>query len=162
MTPETPPETPSCPPSPRNAQLRAHSSPLPHLPHIDELELGLEPLEANIPPSLSRSTSSESEHRPLTPSLYRLPSPAPSDESYCSDCPDCAERKRKRSSDELDDDEEDGAGVEVELGPPTETGKPPTVAPPTKRKGKGKAAPGEDLVIGDGRISPFMVKAFVR
>ena len=105
MTPETPPETPSCPPSPRNAQLRAHSSPLPHLPHIDELELGLEPLEANIPPSLSRSTSSESEHRPLTPSLYRLPSPAPSDESYCSDCPDCAERKRKRGSDELDDDE---------------------------------------------------------
>ncbi|RPD58943.1 hypothetical protein L226DRAFT_465555 [Lentinus tigrinus ALCF2SS1-7] len=108
MVPETPPETPSsCPPSPRDAELRAHSSPLPHLPHIDELELGLEPLEANIPPSLSRSTSSgsESEHRPLSPALYRSPSPAMSDESYCSECPDCMERKRKRSSEELDDDE---------------------------------------------------------
>lgn len=95
-TPETPPETP---PSPRNAQLRSSSTPI-HLPHISELDL--EPVEANIPPSITRSPE---RHTPLSPSLFRLPSPAMSDESYCSDCPDCTERKRKRSTEELDDDE---------------------------------------------------------
>ncbi|KAI1790261.1 hypothetical protein LXA43DRAFT_517020 [Ganoderma leucocontextum] len=105
--PETPPETP---PSPRNAELRASSPPVTHLPHISEL--GLEPLEVHLPPSLGRSPSpspSPSSSRPLSRSLYRLPSPAFSDSSYCSECPDCADRKRKRSSEPDDEGELDAA-----------------------------------------------------
>lgn len=100
-SPSSSPETTSCPPSPRDAEMRSSSSSVPTLPHI--CELNLEPLEANIPPSITRTGMSD--HRPLSPSLYRLSSPAMSDDSYCSDCPDCVDtRKRKRDSEELDDD----------------------------------------------------------
>lgn len=111
-SPETPPETP---PSPRNAELRASSPPITHLPHISEL--GLEPLEAHLPPSLARSSSSRSRSSSSTsprprsrsrlPPIYRLPSPAFSDSSYCSECPDCAEKDRKRKRSAEPDDEED-------------------------------------------------------
>ncbi|EJF64436.1 hypothetical protein DICSQDRAFT_145081 [Dichomitus squalens LYAD-421 SS1] len=95
---QTPPETP---PSPRSAQLRASSPPVIHLPHISELRL--EPLETNLQPSLKRTSPAP---RPLSTSVYRMPSPAMSDVSYFSDCPDCVEKKRKRSS-EPDETEED-------------------------------------------------------
>ena len=103
---ETPPETP---PSPRSAELRASSPPVTHLPHISEL--GLEPLEAHLPPSLARSTSSSSSSaspRPRSHSraLYRLPSPALSESSYCSDCPDCTDEKKRKRSVEPDDEED--------------------------------------------------------
>ncbi|KAH9851858.1 hypothetical protein C2E23DRAFT_827945 [Lenzites betulinus] len=86
--PQTPPETPSCPPSPRSAELRSGASPL---PHVDVAEAGLLP-------SIRRS-----EHQTLSCSDYRLPSPALSEESYCSDCPDCVERKRKHPEEDADD-----------------------------------------------------------
>lgn len=85
----SPPETPSsCPPSPRSEELRSGSSPLPHI----------DPAEAGLLPSITRS-----EPRPLSRTLYRLPSPAMSDESFCSECPDCIERKRKHDSEDADE-----------------------------------------------------------
>ncbi|OJT07151.1 hypothetical protein TRAPUB_1966 [Trametes pubescens] len=89
--PDTPPESPSCPPSPRSADLRANTPPLLHL----------EPDEAGLLPSIARSHDS---HRPLSRTLYRLPSPALSDESFCSECPDCVDRKRKHASEDADDE----------------------------------------------------------
>ncbi|CDO68826.1 hypothetical protein BN946_scf184805.g35 [Trametes cinnabarina] len=87
---DTPPDTPTCPPSPRSADLRSSTPPLPHI----------DPPEVELAASLSRSGCEP----PLSRTLYRLPSPALSDESFCSECPDCLERKRKyEAEEELDD-----------------------------------------------------------
>lgn len=90
---------------------------MPRLPHICELDLSLQPLEANIPPSIKRLSvpepihdhnhEHEHEHEPLSTSLFRLPSPAMSDDSYCSECPDCVDRKRKRDESEDQDEGEE-------------------------------------------------------
>ncbi|KAH9940744.1 uncharacterized protein BXZ73DRAFT_98574 [Epithele typhae] len=129
--PQTPPDTPS---EGSNSSSGSPKFPL-HLPSFSELVASAStnavpltvPKDLDIPPSLSRSRSPRGvEPRVLSPSLYRLPSPALSTSSYCSDCSDCSraleQRKRKRSAEVTEEDSQERAVKRSHSSSPADLG----------------------------------------